>query len=102
MTSGLRLRPAEQMLVSRARDFLAAGPSDAVDLIAHVCQLPAPPRFVADHMAIALLAQWEEFARETDGRWRLTTPGLHTPDDLPPTPPVSGLVSGVPVRASKA
>ena len=42
MTSGVRLRPAEQVLVSRARDFLAAGPADAVDLIAHVCQLPSP------------------------------------------------------------
>jgi DNA polymerase-3 subunit epsilon len=59
------------VLISRARDFLAAGPADAVDLIAHVCQLPSPPRFVADHMAMALLAQWEEFARETDGRWAL-------------------------------
>jgi DNA polymerase III epsilon subunit family exonuclease len=59
------------VLVSRARDFLAAGPSDAVDLIAHVCQLPSPPRFVADHMAMALLAPWEEFSREPDGRWAL-------------------------------
>jgi len=71
MTSGVQLRPAEQVLVSRARDFLAAGPSDAVDLIAHVCQLPGPPRFVADHMAMALLAPWGEFTRESDGRWRL-------------------------------
>lgn len=71
MTSGVRLRPAEQILVSRARDFLAAGPSDAVDLIAHVCQLPRPPRFVADHMAMALLAQWEEFAHDGEGRWSL-------------------------------
>jgi DNA polymerase III subunit epsilon len=59
------------VLISRARDFLAAGPSDAVDLIAHVCQLPSPPRFVADHMAMALLAPWEEFSREPDGRWAL-------------------------------
>ena len=59
------------VLISRARDFLAAGPSDAVDLIAHVCQLPSPPRFVADHMAMALLAPWEEFARDVDGRWAL-------------------------------
>jgi DNA polymerase-3 subunit epsilon len=71
MTSGVQLRPAEQVLVSRARDFLAGGPSDAVDLIAHVCQLPGPPRFVADHMAMALLAPWGEFTRESDGRWRL-------------------------------
>jgi DNA polymerase III epsilon subunit family exonuclease len=71
MTSGVRLRPAEQVLVSRARDFLSAGPSDAVDLIAHVCQLPAPPRFVADHMAMALLGPWEEFGRNADGHWCL-------------------------------
>jgi len=71
MTSGVRIRPAEQILVSRARDFLAAGPSDAVDLIAHVCQLPRPPRFVADHMAMALLAAWEEFAHDGEGRWSL-------------------------------
>ena len=71
MTSGVRLRPAEQVLISRARDFLAAGPADAVDLIAHVCQLPGPPRFVADHMAVALLSPWEEFSRDGDGRWRL-------------------------------
>src|SRR5512132_595061 len=71
MTSGVRLRPAEQVLVSRARDFLAAGPADAVDLIAHVCQLPSPPRFVADHMAMALLGAWEEFRHDEDGRWSL-------------------------------
>jgi DNA polymerase III epsilon subunit family exonuclease len=71
MTSGVRLRPAEQVLVSRARDFLTSGPADAVDLIAHVCQLPRPPRFVADHMAMALLAPWEEFAHDDDGRWSL-------------------------------
>jgi DNA polymerase III subunit epsilon len=71
MTSGIRLRPAEMVLISRARDFLAAGPSDAVALIAHVCQLPSPPRFVADHMALALLGPWEEFARDAEGRWDL-------------------------------
>ena len=70
-SSGVRLRPAEQVLIARARDYLTAGPSDAVELIAHVCQLPGPPRFVADHMAMALLAPWEEFARQADGRWRL-------------------------------
>jgi DNA polymerase-3 subunit epsilon len=83
MTSGVRLRPAEQVLVSRARDFLAAGPADAVDLIAHVCQLPSPPRFVADHMAMALLGAWEEFRHDDDGRWSLVAmaPGDSWPDD---------------------
>src|SRR5689334_15290582 len=71
MTSGIRLRPAEMVLIARARDYLAAGPSDAVDLIAHVCQLPGPPRSVAVHMAMALLAPFEEFSHEGDGTWRL-------------------------------
>jgi DNA polymerase III subunit epsilon len=75
MTSGVRLRPAEQVLISRARDFLASGPSDAVDLIAHVCQLPSPPRFVADHMAMALLGPWQEFSRDAEGRWCLDADG---------------------------
>ena len=88
MTSGLRLRPAEQVLVSRARDFLAAGPADAVDLIAHVCQLPRPPRFVADHMAMALLAAWEEFSHDGEGRWSLTT-GATTGSWMGGTPTLS-------------
>jgi len=82
MTSGIRLRPAEMVLVSRARDFLAAGPSDAVDLIAHVCQLPGPPRSVAVHMAMALLAPWDEFAHDETGCWRLVGDAVA---DLPST-----------------
>ena len=89
-SSGVRLRPAEQVLVSRARDFLAAGPSDVVDLIAHVCQLPTPPRFVADHMAMALLAPWEEFARGADGRWQLV------PDIEPFTDAASRIIGARP------
>ena len=88
MTSGLRLRPAEQVLVSRARDFLTAGPADAVDLIAHVCQLPRPPRFVADHMAMALLAAWEEFAHDGEGRWSLV-PGATDGSWMGGTPALS-------------
>jgi len=79
MTSGIRLRPAEMVLISRARDFLSAGPSDAVDLIAHVCQLPGPPRSVAVHMAMALLAQWDEFSHDGNGGWRLVGDGADDP-----------------------
>ena len=100
MTSGVRLRPAEQVLGSRARDFLAAGPADAVDLIGHVCQLPSPPRFVADHMAMALLAPWEEFARENDGRWRLVRDDADEIAEL--TPVADALAGGVGARATTA
>jgi len=75
MTSGIRLRPAEMVLISRARDFLSAGPSDAVDLIAHVCQLPGPPRSVAVHMAMALLGPWDDFGHDGHGAWHLVGDG---------------------------
>lgn len=68
---GLTARPAETLLTGRARDFLAAGPASAATLIATVCQLPAVPGAVAEHMAAALFAGRREFARDTDGMWRL-------------------------------
>lgn len=103
MTSGVRLRPAEQVLVSRARDFLTAGPADAVVLIAHVCQLPSPPRFVADHMAMALLGPWEEFAHDGNGQWRLepTSAGESWMTEARHDPGHPGRVSE-PIRAKAA
>ena len=71
MHGGVALRPAETCLASRARDFLAAGPADAVPLIEHVCQIPGAPRVVAEHMVQALLGERAEFVRDVDGRWRL-------------------------------
>jgi DNA polymerase-3 subunit epsilon len=69
--NGVTLRPAETLLTSRARDFLARGPADVVPLIEHICQMPGAPRVVAEHMAEALLGELTEFARDIDGRWRL-------------------------------
>jgi DNA polymerase-3 subunit epsilon len=68
---GLTTRPAESLLANRASDFLAAGPATAASLIASVCQLPAVPGPVAEHMAAALFAGRREFARGADGMWRL-------------------------------
>jgi DNA polymerase-3 subunit epsilon len=68
---GLTTRPAESLLSGRARDFLAAGPASAATLIAMVCQLPAVPGAVAEHMAAALFAGRREFTRGVDGMWRL-------------------------------
>ena len=68
---GLTVRPAESLLSTRAADFLAAGPATAATLIATVCQLPAVPGPVAEHMAAALFAGRREFARGADGMWRL-------------------------------
>ena len=71
MSGGIVARPAEMRLTERAADYLAAGPADVVALIGHVCQLPNPPRFVAEHMAAALFAERTEFTRDESGHWRL-------------------------------
>ena len=68
---GVTTRPAESLLATRASDFLAAGPATAASLIASVCQLPAVPGPVAEHMAAALFAGRREFTRGEDGMWRL-------------------------------
>lgn len=68
---GVTARPAESLLATRASDFLAAGPATAASLIATVCQLPAVPGPVAEHMAAALFAGRREFVRDADGMWRL-------------------------------
>src|SRR5687768_1834193 len=74
MTHGITARPAEMRLTERAADYLAAGPADVVALIGHICQLPNPPRIVAEHMAVALFAGRTEFARNESGHWELRPP----------------------------
>lgn len=71
MSGGIHVRPAEMRLTERAADYLAAGPADVVALIGHICQLPNPPRVVAEHMAAALFADRTEFARDEGGSWYL-------------------------------
>ena len=72
--AGVTSRPAETLLTVRATDFLAGGPATAAQLVAHVCQLPAVPGAVAEHMAAALFAGRAEFTRDADGTWRLVAP----------------------------
>lgn len=67
----LTLGATETPLTVRAADFLASGPADAQSLISYVCQLPGAPLHVAEHMAAALFAGHQKFARDVDGRWRL-------------------------------
>ena len=71
MAAGLTLGGADTLLTARAADYLAAGPADSQTLISHVCQLPGAPRNIAEHMAAALFAGHQRFARDLDGRWRL-------------------------------
>jgi DNA polymerase-3 subunit epsilon len=74
----LTLGAVETPLTARAADFLAAGPADAQTLISYVCQLPSAPRHVAEHMAAALFAGHQRFARDLDGKWRLRGASVET------------------------
>ena len=71
MTAGLTLGGADTMLTARAAELLARGPADSQSLISYVCQLPGAPLNIAEHMAAALFAGHQRFARDIDGRWRL-------------------------------
>ena len=84
MNRGVAVRPAEMRLTERAADFLATGPADVVDLIGHICQLPNPPRVVAEHMAVALFAGRTEFSQNETGQWQLR---VHRTPGAEPSPP---------------
>lgn len=67
----VRLAPGGSELVDRAVELLAAGPMDAATLVTNVCRLPRSPGGLADHLAVALLAGNDLFARDDRGRWML-------------------------------
>lgn len=71
LSGGIHTAPADTLLTTRAQQYLSAGPADAVDLIAHVCNLPGPPRTVAEHLAAAMFAGRTDFERGIDGKWRI-------------------------------
>jgi DNA polymerase-3 subunit epsilon len=75
MSAGLTLGGADTALTARAAEYLAAGPADAQALVSYVCQLPGAPRNIAEHMATAMFAGHQRFARDRDGRWRLRDAG---------------------------
>ena len=72
LTRGIQARPENTLLTDRAATYLQAGPADVVDLIGYICNLPAAPRIVAEHMADAMFAGRTEFGRDASGKWRLT------------------------------
>jgi len=67
----VQTRPETTLLTDRAARFLEKGPADVVDLIGYICNLPAAPRIVAEHMAEAMFAGRTEFARDASGKWLL-------------------------------
>ena len=68
---GISTRPETTLLTEKAALYLAKGPADVVDLIGHICNLPAAPRIVAEHMASAMFAGRPEFVQDPLGRWTL-------------------------------
>ncbi len=68
---GIQSRPEATLLTDRAARFLEKGPADVVDLIGHICNLPAAPRIVAEHMAHAMFSGRPEFVQDPLGRWTL-------------------------------
>ena len=83
---GIQTRPESTLLTEKAARYLANGPADVVDLIGHICNLPAAPRIVAEHMAQAMFAGRPEFVQDPLGRWtivEISTPSTRTGDLVP-------------------
>ncbi|MEO5588841.1 MAG: 3'-5' exonuclease, partial [Gemmatimonadaceae bacterium] len=68
---GIQARPESTLLTERAARYLEQGPADVVELIGHICNLPAAPRIVAEHMAQAMFAGRPEFIVDPLGRWTI-------------------------------
>ncbi|HEX6574144.1 MAG TPA: 3'-5' exonuclease [Gemmatimonadaceae bacterium] len=80
---GISTHPETTLLTEKAARYLAKGPADVVDLIGHICNLPAAPRIVAEHMATAMFAGRPEFVQDPLGRWTLVeiaTPSVRAGD----------------------
>jgi DNA polymerase-3 subunit epsilon len=67
--TGLVSRQSDALLVSRARDYLAAGPATAQQLIAAICRISGVPAQIAEHMTATLLADVPAIRRADSGLW---------------------------------
>jgi len=81
--AGMSTRPEATLLTDKAAKYLKKGPADVVDLIGHICNLPAAPRIVAEHMAHAMFSGRPEFVKDPLGRWSLVA--LDQPDAPAPS-----------------
>jgi DNA polymerase-3 subunit epsilon len=90
---GIQTRPETTLLTEKAAKYLANGPADVVDLIGHICNLPAAPRIVAEHMAQAMFSGRPEFVQDPLGRWSIvevSTPSTRAGDISSPVRARSG------------
>ena len=86
---GIQTRPESTLLTEKAARYLANGPADVVDLIGHICNLPAAPRIVAEHMAQAMFSGRPEFVQDPLGRWsivEISAPSTRAGDLVPEVP----------------
>ena len=79
---GMTLGPRSSVLSDRALEALSSGPLDSASVLERVCAMTAVAAALADHLATALFAADERFARDASGRWTLAS----TPHAPPPTP----------------
>ena len=89
---GIQTRPETTLLTEKAARYLANGPADVVDLIGHICNLPAAPRIVAEHMAQAMFSGRPEFVQDPPGRWsfvEIVVPATRAGDLIAPQPSAS-------------
>ncbi len=99
-SGGVRVLPPEQLLVERARDFLAGGPATSSELVDRVLQSPGVPAVVADHLARTLLLPHPDFALGADGRWGLAA--APTPPAAEPLDALSYVVVDVETTGGRA
>ena len=100
--SGVRVLPPEELLVERARDFLAAGPATSSELVDRILQSPGVPGVVADHLARTLLLPHSDFATGADGRWHLVAADPPSNDDCELLDDLSYIVVDVETTGGRA
>lgn len=75
LSAGVSVRPEDTVLARRAMELLERGPADSIAVVAHACNLAAPPAAVAERMAAAIFAGRPEFVCDRAGLWRLAPSG---------------------------
>lgn len=79
----VRVLAPEVQVAEQVRDLLASGPATASELASHVLQSRVVPPAVVGNLERTLLDPRPEFARGTDGRWRLAQPHRSSGDGEP-------------------
>jgi DNA polymerase III epsilon subunit family exonuclease len=68
---GVRAAVSDSAILAKARAALSGGPLNGPELLAHVLAVPRASINLAERMLRVLLGDYDEFARQPDGSWRL-------------------------------